>query len=332
MMIALAAPFRESRRGNAVQAGRWTAYLEALGHRVVSVAVRAGQAPGDLRGDALIALHARRSHAVVAAWRARTPRAPIALVLTGTDVYRDIRTDARAQRSLEIADRLVVLQPLAADELAPALREKTRVIYQSCEPAFKPSPADADPDAFEVCVVGHLRPVKDPFRIAEAVRRLPPRSRVRVVHVGAALGADMRRRAEAESARGPRYRWIGERGRDEALAIIARSRLLVLTSLLEGGANVISEAVVCGTPVISSAIPGSIGLLGADYPGLFPAGDAAALADLLVRAEADAAFRLELARRCAAIAPLVSPARERTGLAELVADLAALNPGSGAVG
>jgi glycosyltransferase involved in cell wall biosynthesis len=78
-----------------------------------------------------------------------------------------------------------------------------------------------------------------------------------------------------------RYGWRGAVPRTEALAVLARSRLLALTSLQEGGANVVSEALAAGVPIVSSAIPGSIGLLGADYPGYFPVGDTEALATVL---------------------------------------------------
>jgi glycosyltransferase involved in cell wall biosynthesis len=48
---------------------------------------------------------------------------------------------------------------------------------------------------------------------------------------------------------------------------------LVLSSKSEGGANVISEAVMASVPVIASRIPGTVGLLGENYPGYFEFGD-----------------------------------------------------------
>jgi glycosyltransferase involved in cell wall biosynthesis len=96
---------------------------------------------------------------------------------------------------------------------------------------------------------------------------------------------------------------------------------LVLTSQLEGGANVISEALALGVPVVSSRIAGSLGLLGADYAGYFPVGDTQALADLLLRAETDAGFYDTLSAQCAQRRPLFEPARERQSWQELLREL-----------
>jgi len=176
-------------------------------------------------------------------------------------------------------------------------------------------------DVFEVCVLGHLRPVKDPFRTAKAARLLPETSRVRVLQIGAALSEEMTGHAKIEEKRNPRYKWLGERPRWQAFRCLRRSRLLVLTSKLEGGANVISEALAASVPVVSSLIPGSIGILGEDYPGYFPVGDAPALAALLHRAEMDREFYAELKARCRRLAPLVAPARELRSWKALIAEL-----------
>jgi glycosyltransferase involved in cell wall biosynthesis len=214
------------------------------------------------------------------------------------------------------------------EELPKHLRPKARVVYQSVPtPTFR---ARRRADVFEVCVLGHLRPVKDPFRTAEAARLLPPSSRVRVLHLGAALSADMAKRARAEEAANPRYRWLGERPRWQALRTLARCRLLSLTSELEGGANVISEALAVSVPVVSSRIAGSVGLLGEDYPGYFPFGDTKALAALLRRAETDAPFYRELTTRCRRLRVLFRPARERHAWARLLQELRpALKSGRG---
>jgi glycosyltransferase involved in cell wall biosynthesis len=193
------------------------------------------------------------------------------------------------------------------------------VIFQSAvAPAKRAAP---DPDAFETCVLGHLRPVKDPFRAAMAARLLPASSRIRVLHIGAALSEAMAERACAESARNPRYRWLGELPRGRALRALGRCRLLVLTSRMEGGANAISEALACSVPILASRISGSIGLLGENYPGYFPSGDTRALATLLRRAETDAEFYAELCACCRRLAPLVEPARERESWDDLLREL-----------
>src|ERR1700682_5258970 len=295
--------------GNRITALRWAAILRELGHRPVIATSYDGE-PCDL----LIALHAKKSGPAVVAFHELYPKKPVIVALTGTDVYRDIRNSGIARRALELATRIVALQPLALAELTPSLRDKVEVIYQSAE---KTRAARAR--VFQVCVVGHLRTVKDPFRAAMAVRSLPADSRIQVVHAGAALDAQMATRAITEQSRNPRYRWLGEMARAKVRRVIASSHLLLLSSRMEGGANVISEAIVNGPPVIASRIPGSIGLLGADYPGLYPVGDTAALRDLLLRAETDAGFYRDLRSRCASLAKLFHPSRERAAWRSLIA-------------
>jgi putative glycosyltransferase (TIGR04348 family) len=303
-----------SRKGNRVTALRWARLLRQLGHRV---AIR--QAYQGERCDLLVALHARRSAEAVQAFRRANPGRPVVVALTGTDLYDEIHTDPAAQRVLELAARLVVLQPLGIEELPRPQRAKARVIYQSAVVARAVPRSREGP--FEVCVLGHLRPVKDPFRTALASRLLPASSRLRVLHVGAALSPDMEEQARAEAAANPRYRWLGDLPRWKALRVLARCRLLVLTSRMEGGANVVSEAIAASVPVLSSHIPGSVGILGADYPGYFPAGEARALATLLGRAENDAGFYNALKAWCRRLRPLVHPARERESWRRLLREL-----------
>ena len=306
--------------------------LRALGHRVrVDQDYRGG------RCDLLVALHAGRSAASIERFAREKLDLPLIVALTGTDLYDDIRSNAVAVRSLELATRVVLLQPAGLDELPRHIRAKTVVVYQSARPprdtlpprrpqsdrrAASPSRGGrADAVAFAVCVLGHLREVKDPFRAADAARLLPKSSRIQIVHAGAALSDEMRRRAHEEEAANPRYRWLGELPRSETLRVLAHSRLLVLTSRMEGGANVVSEAVVARVPVISSRISGSIGLLGADYPGYFPVGDTRSLASLLARAETDEMFYESLKARCADRAALFDPARELKSWEDLLSQV-----------
>jgi putative glycosyltransferase (TIGR04348 family) len=307
-----------SRKGNRITAVRWARLLRELGHRV-----QVCQAYEGSHCDVLLALHARRSAESIARFRRKHPDKPLVLALTGTDLYGDIHTDPVAQRSLELASRFILLQPAGIEELAQRLRDKARVIYQSVE-----LPRHASRSAhhssghhFEVCVLGHLRAVKDPFRTAQAARLLPEESCIRVTQVGGALSADMAEQARGEQASNPRYRWLGELPRWKALRALARSDLLVLTSQMEGGANVISEALAVGVPVISSRISGSVGLLGTDYPGYFPVGDTQGLAKLLWRAETDPQFYRALQKWCVRLRPLIDPARERRGWRSLLREL-----------
>jgi putative glycosyltransferase (TIGR04348 family) len=315
MRICLVTPVPSgSSKGNRVTAERWAGILHELGH-AVEVAV-------EYRGrscDLLIALHGLKSYPSIRRYRDERPGDPLVVGLTGTDLYRDIHASPEAAESLGLATRLVLLQPLGSYELPAQIRGKERVIYQSvATPTIREPARDG---VFEVCVMGHLRPVKDPFRTALAAQLLPDSSRIKILHVGAALSDDMAEQARAMAARNPRYDYLGGLPRDKALGVLSRCRLMSLTSEMEGGANVISEAIVLGVPVIASRIAGSIGLLGDDYPGYFPFGDTKALADLLLRAETNADLYKSLLDRCDRLRPLFEPTRERQSWQELLCEL-----------
>jgi putative glycosyltransferase (TIGR04348 family) len=313
IFLACPAPPR-SRKGNRVTALRWARILRSLGHRVT-----VGQQFDGGVYDLLVALHARRSHEAAREYRRHEPEGRLVVALTGTDLYRDIYTSRQAQLSLEWADRLVVLQPCGRDELPTGLRSKVRVIYQSARPT--PVLPAKSQRCFDVCILGHLRQEKDPFRTALALRLLPDSSRICVWHAGQALTAAMATRARRLVARDPRYHWLGEVPRWRARRLLARSHLLVLSSRMEGGANVISEAIVDDVPVLASAISGSVGLLGTNYPGLFPVGDSKSLARLLWRAESDPGFHEGLKSWCRRLAPRFKPANERQAWAKLLVEL-----------
>lgn len=310
MHIVLITPYPTSaRNGNAHTALRWARFLRSAGHEVKITVEWDGQP-----ADAMIALHARRSYAAIAHFAKAYPQRPLIVVLTGTDLYRDIHTDADARHALQLATRLVVLQTRGLDELAAALQNKTRVIFQSA-PALAPRPKRSR--TFDIAMVAHLREEKDPLRAAYAVELLPADSRIRILHVGAALTPEMAQQAEHCRAN-PRWHWLGARPHAETRRLIASCRLLVQSSRMEGGANTIVEAVSAGVPVLASDISGNIGMLGEDYSGYYSLADSAALADLMRRAEIEPDFYAELASQCAARAPLFEPRCERTAVQNLI--------------
>ena len=270
----------------------------------------------------MIALHARRSAAAVARFAAACPKAPLVLVLTGTDLYRDIQSDESARRSLDLATRLVVLQEEALNELAPAHRVKSRVIYQSA-PTLKPG--QSNQRSFDVVLVGHLRAEKDPLTPMRALEFLAPDSLVRLIHIGKALDDEYLAAAKAWQARQwptlQRYVWMGERPHGETRQRIRHARAMVISSLMEGGANVIVEAVSAGVPVLASCISGNVGMLGRDYEGYFGVGDCKKLASLLDKTSTDPHFLQRLRQQCAVRAPLFAPERERAEVIELVREL-----------
>jgi putative glycosyltransferase (TIGR04348 family) len=299
---------------------RWAQILRQLGYRV-HIAHRYDGAAADL----MIALHAWRSADSIRRFRELYPDRPLIVGLSGTDINDYIDRDpAPTLHSLACANRLVALQELAQERVPRRFRDKVRIVHQSAAPLRRSRIARRG--SFDIAVIGHLREVKDPFRAAEAARRLPTSSRLRVVHLGAAETPRWAAAAKAEMANNPRYVWRGDRPRAEVRRLLGRARAMVLSSRSEGGANVISEAVAAGLPVLATRIDGSVGLLGRDYPGYFPFGDTEALARLLSRIETDATFLKRLFRAIERRAHLFRPAHEKAEWKKLIHEIVPKSP------
>ena len=304
MRIALVTPAGAgSRAGNRHTALRWAAMLRAAGHRV-SIAV--AWTP-ESKTDLMLALHARRSHASIKAFAERRPEKPLLLALTGTDVYRDIRISDEAKESLELASRFIVLQPKAIEELPAQLRPKASVVVQSCSTRLRHAPVRR---AFRLCVIGHLREEKDPLCALRALDLVPPETRIELIQIGEALEAQFADAARSGMEREPRYRWLGSVPHARALRWLATSHAMVISSRMEGGANVVSEAIRIGVPVFASSISGNVGLLGENYPGYFATANAQALAALVRRTASDRAFYRQLKRHIAKLRSMVAPQNE----------------------
>ncbi len=324
IVVLITPPGPSTRTGNSVAALRWARILRQLGHRVTVIADYA-----DEPADAMIAIHAWRSAEAIRRFKTLHPRRPLILQLSGTDIYQYITEDpAPTLRSMQLADRLVALNSLAWRVVPKRFRKKLHVIFQS---AAKPSrPHRPSRRRVEISVIGHLRDAKDPLRAAAAARLLPPASRIRIVHLGRAYSAEWAAEAIAEMAANPRYVWRDDVPRAAVQNLLQRSHAMVLSSRSEGGANVISEAIVAGVPILASRMDGNVGLLGARYPGYFPVGNTAALARLLWRIETDRQFVARLRRAIVRRALLFRPEREiaawRLLLAELAPQCGSANP------
>jgi putative glycosyltransferase (TIGR04348 family) len=292
MRIALVTPARPgTRSGNRHTALRWAAFLRAAGHRV-SVSTEWNGQPA----DAMLALHARRSHASIKAFLG-----PVILALTGTDVYHDIHHSPEARESLEIADRLIVLQPKAVEELSS--RKKVHVVVQSSATRLRHQPIKNN---FRICVIGHLRAVKDPLRTLRALQHVS--QEIEVVQLGELLEPDLK-----PKTRDARYRWLGSVPHARALKWLASSHAMVISSRMEGGANVVCEALRIGVPVLASRISGNVGLLGERYSGYFKVGDERDLARLIERTM-EKAFYGKLKSQVADLRSTVAPGNEARAL------------------
>jgi putative glycosyltransferase (TIGR04348 family) len=254
----------------------------------------------------------------VAAWHAQRGSQGLVVALTGTDLYRDIHTDAQAQQSLELASRLIVLQSLGVDELPQPYRAKTRVVLQSTTPR-KTLPKTRR--QLRAVMVGHLRDEKSPQTLFAAALLLRAREDISIAHIGAGLDAKLAQGAMNTAAACAGYTWLGALNHAKTRTKIQRAHVLVHASVMEGGAHVVMEAVCSGTPVVASNIPGNVGMLGADYAGYFPVGDAQALAKMLERCKDEPAFLDQLKVQCALRAPLFAPQAELNALLQALAGL-----------
>ncbi len=319
-LVIVSPALQDANNGNWQTAWRWQHHLAGVcSARIVKVWPDAFAADDAV----MIALHARRSAESIAAWADAHPGRGLAVVLTGTDLYGDIATDASAQRSLELAQALVVLQECAPRALPEAMRSKARVIFQSTTTR---QPLAKSPRRLRAVMVGHLRDVKSPQTLFATALRLVNADDIFIDHIGEPLDAALGEAARATMAAVPNYRWLGGLPREAVRRRIQRAHVLIHASRTEGGAHVIMEAVASGTPVLASRIDGNVGMLGADYAGYFPWDDAEALAALLVRCRESISgagddFMARLRAQCDARAPLFAPERERAALRRLVGDL-----------
>ena len=272
--------------------------------------------------SAMLALHARRSADSIAQWAAKFPAKPIVLALTGTDLYRDILVDASAQQSLKLAHRLIVLQDQGLKSLPLTFQNKAQVIFQSTP---RRQAVAKTTRKLRALMVGHLRAEKSPETYFAAARALAHCSDIVLDHIGAPLDANLGEQARRLAAEVPTYRYLNEQTHAATRARIARAHVLVHPSRMEGGAHVVMEAVMSGTPVLASRIDGNVGMLGADYAGYFDFGDMQQLANALVACRdgqnLPSSRLTQLARQCTLREKLFEPAAEQSSLHRLFAEI-----------
>ncbi len=311
----------DANNGNWQTARRWQRMLSACHSARIVRDWPDAAADAD---DVMLALHARKSAPAVQAWVKRHGSQGLAVVMTGTDLYRDIASSPEARACADAARRLVVLQDQAPLALPAALRSRARVIYQSTS---QRATLPKTQRHLRAVMVGHLRDEKDPLTLMAAAKLLRDQPGIHIDHIGAPLDAALGRAAQATMRQCPGYRWLGALPHEATRRHIQRAHLLVHASRMEGGAHVVMEAVRCGTPVLASRIDGNTGMLGAGYSGYFEAGDAAGLAALLLRCHASLAqpgprsLMARLGALCERRAPLFDPNTEQAALCRLVNQL-----------
>ena len=310
-IVIVSPALADANNGNWQTARRWQKMLRAQWR--VRIVQQWPDGPAAAHDVCMLALHARRSAASIAAW-SQTHTRGLVVVLTGTDLYRDIHTDPEAQRSLQLAQRLVLLQECGPAALPAELRARATVIFQSTSSRV----TLAKPAQLRAVMVGHLRDEKSPQTLFAAAQMLCTDDEIRIDHIGAPLDPALAAQARATASACAHYRWLGGLPHEATRRRIQRAHLLVHTSRMEGGAHVLMEAVCSGTPVLASRVDGNVGMLGSDYAGYFDWDNAAQLVDLLRRCRNQSALYAQLQTQCASRAVLFSPEAERHALIRLV--------------
>jgi putative glycosyltransferase (TIGR04348 family) len=299
--------------GNRITALRWHKFLSRLNYQSTITEQWSGKSC-----DALIALHGLRSYDSIQRFKKAHPDHPVVLIMTGTDIYRDLKVSTKVIKSMEMADAIVVLQPDAIESLPKKFHHKVQVIYQSVKGITR----KASPKRhFLASIIGHLRAEKDPFCAAHCLSLLPSNSKIQLVQLGKAMSPDFKKQAISIEKNMMRYRWLGQLSHSQTLQWLSRSHVMIISSIMEGGAHVVSEAIAIGIPVIASDIPGNRGLLGDAYPAYYPVGDKAALSKLLTRAETNPVFYQKLCKAIAGRQKITKPELEQKSIQRLMKTL-----------
>jgi len=304
-----------SKSGNRTTANRWARIFRSLGHSVSTITDY-----DDRSADMMVAIHAWRSARAIERFKALYPEKPLVVCLAGTDINEFIHSHPKPTlKSMELADAMVCLHDLVKEIIPISLQSKLHVIFQSAKPLI--GPRRFSDRNFNICVISHLREIKDPMRTALAVRTVPNQSKIKVTHLGMAHDGRSSAKAIREMKQNPRYVWKGEVLGWQVRQELKRSHLMVISSRAEGGANVISEAVVAGVPVIASKIDGNVGLLGKNYRGYYPVGNTRELRKVILKAEKDKVFFQSLTKQCNSIKSKFTAEREQKSWAELISNI-----------
>ncbi|MBU3629366.1 selenoneine biosynthesis selenosugar synthase SenB [Polynucleobacter sp. AP-Reno-20A-A9] len=299
--------------GNRITALRWHQILSRLNYQSTVTEQWTGKSC-----DILIALHGLRSYDSIYRFKKAYPNHPVVLIMTGTDIYRDLKNSSKVTKSMEMADAIVVLQPDAIQSLPKKFHHKIQVIYQSVKGITRKAPLKRH---FLASIIGHLRVEKDPFCAAHSLSLLPSNSKIQLVQLGKAMSPDFKKQAISIEKNVVRYRWLGQLSHSQTLKWLSRSHVMIISSIMEGGAHVVSEAIAIGVPVIASDIPGNRGLLGDTYPAYYPAGDKVALSNLLTKAETNSVFYQKLCKAIAGRQKITRPELEQKSIQKLMQTL-----------
>jgi glycosyltransferase involved in cell wall biosynthesis len=223
----------------------------------------------------LIDAHYFYPDGVAAAMLARDLGKPFIVTARGTDInlipqYRLPRAMIRwaAERSAGIVAVCAALKDAMVDLGIPG--DKIRVLRNGVDlDLFRPQDNDAintkrDPEGTVLLSVGHLIERKGHDLV---IRALPQLAKTRLVIAGdGPLGNTLRRLAD-ELGVADRVEFVGAVSQRDLVNHYRAADILVLASSREGWANVLLEAMACGTPVIASNVWGTPEVVAAPEAG-----------------------------------------------------------------
>lgn len=265
-------------------ARRWETIFRQLGHNVRIAS------PSDAvtETDILVALNPVRCSSYLE--DLPLSETPLIVVLTGTDIYNELKKKPNFYRHLESARVLIGLHPGITEEVPERYRSKLRVIVQSA-PNQKSRPQNNILYG-QAIFIANLRYFKRPMTVFAAACALNENVNINITHIGDIVDDEYHFWSQPEFHKTvPRYNWLGAKTREDTASALASSDVMLIASSTEGGSNVQSEAISAGVPIISSRNRCVESLLGSDYPGLFDTDNHHQLACLIEKFFVDHSFR-----------------------------------------
>ena len=302
---------RQKSQGNAVTALRMKNLLAEGG---LSVAIHErGDSP--IEAKCLIALNARKSAAEIFAFQERQSASVVVALLTGTDVNHPEMEDPCSDtiKALHQSDVIVSLHGGFSHRIPDELLGKTTVIYPSVR--IPDTVRHFPTSEREVVIAGNFRDEKNPNLLIQAVGELVGES---ITFHAYGDGGSYQELLEKTADDYDDFKLHGVQDHEVLLTKMQSASVLLNTSIEEGGANAICEAVAIGLPVVASKIDGNIGMLGQDYAGFFTSGDVGELAKLLRRIFAEKELYELLKQQVSKRAELFSYEREAAEWVALV--------------
>jgi glycosyltransferase involved in cell wall biosynthesis len=208
-------------------------------------------------------------------------RVPLALTVRGTDVnlmpgYRSLRGQVRF--ALQSADAVIAVSKALAELAVQAGADPGRVVTlrNGVDPElFRPLDQDRcrrelelEPGRRVLASVGFLIPRKAQDVILRALSGFPEPERPMLLLAGDGPEEGRLRRLAGELGLSDQVRFLGGVEHGALAAIYSAADLSVLVSSREGWPNVLLESMACGTPVIASAVHGSVEVVANERVGL----------------------------------------------------------------